>query len=320
MTSSRGNPRSRRHPSVTRLAALTVTVALVTAGTAPVHAAPRPERPTNLRITTLTLTELRLDWDPPADSSRIVDYLIAYHYPDPGVTAPVYHQIRDGKHTRTHVTVRNLNAADTFPFTVTAVTATGQRSAPARITVRTLTPDRPTVTDPRIQAEMDFVHANWNDRTGLGHKYLYIAHNNCTNWVSQALHHGYGLSMDSRWYYRDSAHRSASWTSQTALAAYMTRYRTDWTRHSDQAMKHATVGTYISFDWNPADDIRNHAAIVTYIQENPDGSRTVFYASSTTHALYRNVTWTTTVRRPGGTLIYFTPPGSETVPDAAPAP
>jgi hypothetical protein len=264
------------------------------------------DAPSNVHVTTLEYSKLRLDWTAPAHTggSRIVDYVVKYSYHDLGHWIP--YTLHDGYRSSTYVIVRNLDLNTTLRFKIYAVNASGRVSSPAYFTVHTLTPERPTVDDAATQAEMDYVYKYWNsDATHDGYKQF--VGENCTNWVSQVLR-ARGWKMDKQWWNRLHSNYDWSWTwgSATGLYYYLTHYRThDVKMYSDQQMKYAKIGTIISFDWDPSEPQRNHSAIVSYIENLPDGSRRIYYAGNTDHTLYRSVIWATTVRRPGGKLVYF---------------
>lgn len=286
--------------------AVLLVISFIGVGAPAFAASSSPGKVTNLRVHSLELSKVELRWSPPKNNggSKIVDYAISYLYDDKGIWHRYY--VKDGKRTDPRLTIKDLPPMETIKVDVVAINAKGKKSAPTRIEIKTLTPDRPVVESAKITRQQDYVHEYWDNPNPRG--YGYLPRLNCTNFISQVLL-AYGMPMDKYWYnnMKGNAYSwSAPWASQTALYKYLKSKHPEFKMYTDKERDKVKVGDIISFDWNPkAGPIRNHGGVVTYVEKLDNGEINIYYAGHTTHTLYRPVDFAIKVVRPGGEPIYF---------------
>lgn len=101
----------------------------------------------------------------------------------------------------------------------------------------------------------------WNS---FNPEYRRMLHNDCTNFVSQALHAG-GLPMarsgqrDKGWWY---AHPREGWSFSWAVANSLNRYLAAGRAEVRGSALELELGDLISYDWN-GDGRYDHSAIIT---------------------------------------------------------
>jgi hypothetical protein len=154
-------------------------------------------------------------------------------------------------------------------------------------------------TDPRIDAQRDYVLAYWSDYNSDA--YQVISGNDCANFTSQSLV-ARGWTMDDGWYF-DAAtgQSSASWTSSTAMRDWLLTRPDLATPLDDSQRSLVKVGDIAQFDWDGSGD-RDHTAVVTRVERTEAGTR-VWVGGHTKDADYWDVD--EALASGGGTVSWF---------------
>lgn len=153
--------------------------------------------------------------------------------------------------------------------------------------------------DPRIDAQRDYVLAYWNDYNSDA--YQVISGNDCANFASQSLI-ARGWTMDEGWFF-DAAtgQSSASWVSSTAMRDWLLTRPDLATPLDDTQRAQVKVGDIAQFDWDGSGD-RDHTAVVTRVERSASGTR-VWVGGHTKDADYWDVD--EAVASGGGSVSYF---------------
>ncbi|QAY72369.1 CHAP domain-containing protein [Agromyces protaetiae] len=155
-------------------------------------------------------------------------------------------------------------------------------------------------TDPRIDAQVGYILAHWSNYNAG--QYPVIDGYDCANFASQSLIER-GWTMDGGWFYdANTGATSPSWTSSTAMRDWLYSRPDLATALDDSQRAQVKVGDIAQFDWDDSGD-RDHTAIVTRVDHNPDGSTKVWVGSHTKDVDYWDVD--VALASGGGSVYYF---------------
>jgi len=258
----------------------------------------KPGKVQALAVANLELTKMTLGWTPPVEngSQPVIDYKVTYKFDDLKGTLVWKH----GPLLAPQITIGDLPLGQGFTFSVRAVTANAVGNA---VSIHLVTPKPPTPTglSSPVQAQYDFVSANWNSRNG-GH-YGYIPGRDCANWASQSLI-ARGHKPTPKWSPRMSRTISftKAWVSSTALHNFMLSRKRAVLLTAAQADQVA-IGDIVQFDWWNT-GAQEHTGIVTHIENSSSGLK-IYYASHTAHGMWWSVDRSITILHPGATVSYL---------------
>lgn len=258
----------------------------------------KPSKVQSLEVRGNSVTALVLGWQQPAvlGSETISDFRVMYKFDDFGTWLTWKHPAS----TATEVTISDLPLGVGITFAIRPVTQT-LVGIPVKIHVVTPRPAAPVGLNRPVQAQYDFVAANWNARSAK--PFGYLPGRDCANWASQSLLKR-GLVQTAKWHgYRSRNHGATmNWISSTKLRAYLLAAGKA-TVIADSARSQVAIGDIVQFDWWNKGS-QEHTGIVTHIEQTATGPK-IYYASHTAHGMWWSVDRSIKLSHPGATVSYL---------------
>ena len=200
-----------------------------------------------------------------------------------------------------YATFTNLSLDSAYTFSFALTSADGQ-AIKQKLEVQTPKPVRLASGNSAIDAQMAYVDAHWQTRKNP--YYMYIASNDCANFVSQSLL-ARGLTPDSRWHQTDMVPTRA-FVSATSMKSYL-KSLPGVHELTDGQRDQVKLGDVVMFDWNRSGDV-DHVGIVDYIERLADGRVKIYFAQHTLHRSFRSVDWVTSIVHPNAFVSYLSIP------------
>ncbi|MGG7508749.1 amidase domain-containing protein [Plantibacter sp. YIM 135249] len=158
--------------------------------------------------------------------------------------------------------------------------------------------------DPSVQAQLDYVHAHWDDYND--EEYGKLPDSDCVNFASQSLI-ARGWQMDDDWWFDldedGDAEYGDPWVSSTLFGRYLDEHPARATEVAASDLTTLELGDIVQFDWDDSGD-QDHTGIVTRILG--DGAdRQVYFAGHTLDTHFRSVDHAITKTYPGARVTYW---------------